>query len=182
MSMQSERSTPLWRSNQDNDEFSRPGPVEGLTADIVIIGAGITGLSVAYQLAVNGKQVIVVDDGDIGGGNTGRTTAHLSNVLDDRFVNLRRERGRDVAHIATESHRRRSIGSSGFSARKTSIAISAAWTAISCLQRATRKSCSTKSSRPRGKPAWPWRRSAERRRACRPSLPFVFPTRRASTQ
>ena len=104
MSMQSERSTPLWRSNEDGVAFSRPGPPDGLIADIVVIGAGITGLSVAYQLAVDGRQVVVIDDGDIGGGNTGRTTAHVSNVLDDRFVNLRRERGRDVAHIAAESH------------------------------------------------------------------------------
>jgi glycine/D-amino acid oxidase-like deaminating enzyme/nitrite reductase/ring-hydroxylating ferredoxin subunit len=104
MSMQSERSVPLWQSNRSTSDFNRPPLTEELSADIVVVGAGITGLSVAYQLAVDGRGVVVIDDGDIGGGNTGRTTAHLSNVLDDRFVNLRRERGRDVARIAAESH------------------------------------------------------------------------------
>lgn len=104
MTMQSERTVPLWQSNRNDADFSRPGLTGELSADIVVIGAGITGLSVAYQLAVDGRTVVVIDDGDIGGGNTGRTTAHLSNVLDDRFVNLRRERGADIAQVAVESH------------------------------------------------------------------------------
>jgi glycine/D-amino acid oxidase-like deaminating enzyme/nitrite reductase/ring-hydroxylating ferredoxin subunit len=104
MTMQSERTVSLWLSNKADGAFSRPGFNGDLSADIVVIGAGITGLSIAYQLAGDGRQVVVIDDGDIGGGNTGRTTAHLSNVLDDRFVSLRRERGKDVARIAAESH------------------------------------------------------------------------------
>jgi glycine/D-amino acid oxidase-like deaminating enzyme/nitrite reductase/ring-hydroxylating ferredoxin subunit len=104
MTMQSERTQSLWQSNESGGALSRPGFNGELSADIVVIGAGIAGLSIAYQLAVDGRPVVVIDDGDIGGGNTGRTTAHLSNVLDDRFVNLRRERGKDIARIAAESH------------------------------------------------------------------------------
>ena len=104
MTMQSERTVSLWQSDRNGADFSRPGFNGDLNADIVVIGAGITGLSIAYQLAVDGRQVAVIDDGDIGGGNTGRTTAHLSNVLDDRFVNLRRERGKGIARAAAESH------------------------------------------------------------------------------
>lgn len=104
MTMQSERTVSLWQSDRNGADFSRPGFNGDLNADIVVIGAGITGLSIAYHLAVDGRQVVVIDDGDIGGGNTGRTTAHLSNVLDDRFVNLRRERGKDIARAAAESH------------------------------------------------------------------------------
>ena len=103
MTMQSERTMSLWHSNKTED-LRRPGFNDDLSTDIVVIGAGITGLSIAYQLAVDGRQVVVIDDGDIGGGNTGRTTAHLTNALDDRFVNLRRERGKDIARIAAESH------------------------------------------------------------------------------
>jgi len=102
MTMQPERSVPLWGS--ETSQFDRPGLASNLDAEIVIVGAGIAGLSVAYQLACQGHQVVVVDDGPIGGGNTGRTTAHLSNVLDDRFAMLRRERGSDVTRVAAESH------------------------------------------------------------------------------
>jgi glycine/D-amino acid oxidase-like deaminating enzyme len=102
--MQSERTVSLWQSDKTGDDFTRSGFNGDLSAEIVVIGAGITGLSVAYQLAVDGRQVVVIDDGDIGGGNTGRTTAHLSSVLDDRFVNLRRERGKDIARIVADSH------------------------------------------------------------------------------
>ncbi|MDB5392774.1 MAG: puuB [Rhodospirillales bacterium] len=103
MSMQSERTTSLWAKNQTLN-LARPAPNRDINADIVIVGAGIAGLSVAYGLVCKGLQVVVIDDGDIGGGNTARTTAHLSNVLDDRFVQLRHKRGADVARIAAESH------------------------------------------------------------------------------
>jgi glycine/D-amino acid oxidase-like deaminating enzyme/nitrite reductase/ring-hydroxylating ferredoxin subunit len=104
MSMASECSRPLWSSNGGNGDFVREGLNKNLNVEIAIIGAGITGLSVAYELARQGRQVVVVDDGDIGGGNTARTTAHLSNVLDDRFATLQRERGADIARVAAESH------------------------------------------------------------------------------
>src|ERR1700761_4303370 len=104
MTMQSERTQSLWQSNSNADDFSRPSLSGELTAEVVVVGAGITGLSIAYQLTRDGRQVVVIDDGDIGGGNTRRTTAHLSNLLDDRFVILRRERGKDITRIAAESH------------------------------------------------------------------------------
>ena len=56
------------------------------TTDVCIVGAGIAGLSTAYELLVRGLRVIIVDDGPIGGGETARTTAHLASALDDRFV------------------------------------------------------------------------------------------------
>ncbi|MBA3890081.1 MAG: FAD-binding oxidoreductase, partial [Gemmatimonadaceae bacterium] len=54
-------------------------------ADVCVIGAGIAGITTAYLLAKSGKSVIVLDDNAIGGGETGRTTAHLSYALDDRY-------------------------------------------------------------------------------------------------
>jgi glycine/D-amino acid oxidase-like deaminating enzyme/nitrite reductase/ring-hydroxylating ferredoxin subunit len=102
MTMRPEHSVPLW--TVEVTDFDRPGLTTNLDVEIAIVGAGIAGLSVAYQLACNGRHVVVLDDGPIGGGNTSRTTAHLSNVLDDRFTSLRRERGADIARVAAESH------------------------------------------------------------------------------
>jgi glycine/D-amino acid oxidase-like deaminating enzyme/nitrite reductase/ring-hydroxylating ferredoxin subunit len=72
--------------------------------DVCVIGAGIAGLSVAYELAREGVRVVVIDDGSIGGGATGRTTAHLSSALDDRYYVLEQLHGREGARLAAESH------------------------------------------------------------------------------
>jgi glycine/D-amino acid oxidase-like deaminating enzyme/nitrite reductase/ring-hydroxylating ferredoxin subunit len=73
-------------------------------ADVCIVGAGIAGMTTAYLLAREGKSVVVLDDGPIGGGETGRTTAHLSNALDDRYFEIERLHGADGARLAAESH------------------------------------------------------------------------------
>lgn len=72
--------------------------------DVCVIGAGITGLSTAYTLAKAGKKVIVLDSGPIGGGETGRTTAHLANAMDERTFVLEHVHGEDGARKIVESH------------------------------------------------------------------------------
>ncbi|MEW6268580.1 MAG: FAD-binding oxidoreductase, partial [Thermodesulfobacteriota bacterium] len=73
-------------------------------ADVCVIGAGIAGLSTAYMLQRDGASVVVLDDGPVGGGQTGRTTAHLSNALDDRYTELERLHGAEGARYAAASH------------------------------------------------------------------------------
>ena len=73
-------------------------------ADVCVVGAGIAGLTTAYMLAVEGRDVIVLDDGPVAGGETGRTTAHLTNALDDRYYELERLHGERGARLAAESH------------------------------------------------------------------------------
>ncbi|MGH7679453.1 MAG: FAD-dependent oxidoreductase, partial [Gemmatimonadaceae bacterium] len=46
----------------------------------------------------------VLDDGPIGGGESGRTTAHLTDAMDDRFYWLERVHGPEGARLAAESH------------------------------------------------------------------------------
>src|SRR6266545_4599286 len=77
---------------------------ERVSADVCIVGAGIAGMSTAYLLAGEGKSVVVLDDGPMGGGMTGRTTAHLVNALDDRYFELERLHGEEGARLAAESH------------------------------------------------------------------------------
>lgn len=73
-------------------------------AEVLIIGGGIAGLSTAYKLLKAGKKVTVVEDGFIGSGETGRTTAHLTNALDDRYYYLEKIFGQETAKLAAESH------------------------------------------------------------------------------
>ena len=67
------------------------------SADTVVVGSGIAGLSTAYELAARGQSVLVLDRGPIGSGMTARTTAHLTSLCDDSFDSLIGKRGVDVA-------------------------------------------------------------------------------------
>jgi glycine/D-amino acid oxidase-like deaminating enzyme/nitrite reductase/ring-hydroxylating ferredoxin subunit len=82
----------------------RPPLEESLSVDVCVVGAGIAGLSVAWALARAGKKVVVLDLDQIGSGESGRTTAHLTNALDDRFATLEKARGAESARLAAESH------------------------------------------------------------------------------
>jgi glycine/D-amino acid oxidase-like deaminating enzyme/nitrite reductase/ring-hydroxylating ferredoxin subunit len=92
----------IWASTADI--APRPELAEDLNTNVCVIGAGIAGLSTAYLLAREGKSVVVLDDGPIAGGETGRTTAHLSNALDDRYFEIERLHGERGARLAAESH------------------------------------------------------------------------------
>lgn len=82
----------------------QPELTEDVDADVCIVGAGIAGLTTAYLLARAGKKVVVLDDGPIAGGQTQRTTAHLSNAIDDRYFEIERLHGPEGARLAAESH------------------------------------------------------------------------------
>ena len=78
---------------------------QDINAEVLIVGGGIAGLTTGYLLAKAGRQVVLVDDGLIGSGETGRTTAHLTCALDDRYYNLEEIFGKDGSRLAAESHR-----------------------------------------------------------------------------
>jgi len=64
----------------------------------------MAGLSVAYGLSKEGRSVIVLDDGQIGGGESSRTTAQITNVLDRRYGELEQLHGERGAHLAAQGH------------------------------------------------------------------------------
>lgn len=76
---------------------------DDLRCDAAVVGAGIAGLSTAYELARAGQQVIVIDRGAIAGGMTSRTTAHLAPICDDTLSSLIKLRGEDVAKLFQQS-------------------------------------------------------------------------------
>lgn len=103
-------SEPMWaRGEQAHRATFEPQPQthDGtLAAEVLIVGAGIAGLSTAYELLKRGHSVIVLDkSAGVGVGETSRSTAHLSDALDDRYVLLERVHGRKGARLAAESHR-----------------------------------------------------------------------------
>lgn len=75
-----------------------------ISVDVAIVGGGIAGVTTAYLLSKSGKSVALLEDGYIGSGETGRTTAHITHALDDRYYNIEKKHGANSARIAAESH------------------------------------------------------------------------------
>jgi glycine/D-amino acid oxidase-like deaminating enzyme/nitrite reductase/ring-hydroxylating ferredoxin subunit len=94
---------PLWRENLADPSFY-PALMADVSVDCCIIGAGIAGLSTAYMLAREGRSVVVLDSHAVGAGESGRTTAHLSSALDDRYYELEVLHGPEGARLAAQSH------------------------------------------------------------------------------
>jgi glycine/D-amino acid oxidase-like deaminating enzyme/nitrite reductase/ring-hydroxylating ferredoxin subunit len=93
---------PIWFDASERPTFE---PLATNTsADVCVIGAGISGLTSAYLLLCEGKSVVVLDDSAIGDGQTGRTSAHLTYAMDDRFYDLERMHGEAGARACRESH------------------------------------------------------------------------------
>jgi glycine/D-amino acid oxidase-like deaminating enzyme/nitrite reductase/ring-hydroxylating ferredoxin subunit len=73
--------------------------------DVVVIGAGITGLTAAWELKRAGKRVGVFDKGRIASGETSRTSAHLTCVTDRPLGTLVTTFGDERARLAWEAGR-----------------------------------------------------------------------------
>ncbi len=98
-----EKSVSLWMATAT---IPRPAPLAAdIVADVCVVGAGIAGLTTAYLLACDGVRVVLLDDGPIAGGQSQRTTAHLSDALDDRFYEIEKIHGEEGSRLAAESHR-----------------------------------------------------------------------------
>ncbi|MBV8752102.1 MAG: FAD-dependent oxidoreductase [Hyphomicrobiales bacterium] len=100
MNVSDERTRSLW---MDVTVAAAPRVDRNETADVAVVGSGIAGLSVAYELAQRGAAVVVLDRADIGTGMTARTTAHLASAFDDGYAELMKSHGRDVARLVYRS-------------------------------------------------------------------------------
>jgi glycine/D-amino acid oxidase-like deaminating enzyme/nitrite reductase/ring-hydroxylating ferredoxin subunit len=86
------------------EKFSTSPLQQDITADVCVIGAGIAGVTAAYLATRDNRSVVLVDDGPVGGGMTGRTTAHLVNAIDDRYLDIEKFLGEECARLTAESH------------------------------------------------------------------------------
>jgi glycine/D-amino acid oxidase-like deaminating enzyme len=94
----------VWMLEEDSPKY---GSLDrDLETQVCVVGVGIAGLMSAYELAREGHSVVVLEAGTFSGGETSRTTAHLSFALDDRYYELRRLFGETGARHAYESHAR----------------------------------------------------------------------------
>lgn len=92
--------------DQQDLQAKYPKLDQDLNADVVVVGAGIAGLSVAYNLVKAGKNVVVLEGRVIGSGQTGRTTAHIMPWNDDYYMMIAKNYGEDNAFLVGDSHRK----------------------------------------------------------------------------
>jgi len=75
---------------------------ETITADIAIVGAGITGLTTGLLLQQAGYSVVIIDAHPIGYGVTGFNSGHLTSMLlDSDFRRIMANFGEDATRIVT---------------------------------------------------------------------------------
>ncbi|RZL15539.1 MAG: FAD-dependent oxidoreductase [Pedobacter sp.] len=71
--------------------------------DVMIIGAGITGITTALMLQKAGKKCIVIEAGVVGYGTSGGTSAHLNTFFDATYHEITNDFGEDAAKLVAES-------------------------------------------------------------------------------
>jgi glycine/D-amino acid oxidase-like deaminating enzyme/nitrite reductase/ring-hydroxylating ferredoxin subunit len=93
--------TPYWTTSATFPQFAKL--TEDASADVAVVGAGVTGLTTAYLLAKNGKRVVVLERGRCAMTDTGHTSAHLTMVTDARLTELVTRFGRDHAQAVWDA-------------------------------------------------------------------------------
>ncbi|MBA3264248.1 MAG: FAD-dependent oxidoreductase [Thermoleophilaceae bacterium] len=91
----------------DTVERAQRPPLGGdVHADVCVVGAGITGLSAAFEFARAGAGVVVLEGRFIGAGATGYTTAKLSSLHGLTYAKLERTLGEDAARVYGQANQR----------------------------------------------------------------------------
>lgn len=92
--------TPYWIDSAPIKSF--PALNADLKTDALVVGAGITGITVAYLLKKAGIRVTLIERERVASIDTGHTTSHLTYVTDDSLETLTRL-GRDHAQATWDA-------------------------------------------------------------------------------
>lgn len=96
---------PVWLKTEPyshRPKFSKLS--KDLKTDVCIVGSGISGVSIAYELVTRGVNVTMIEAREVLSGETGRTSGHLANALDDGYTVIASKHGQSKAKINADSH------------------------------------------------------------------------------
>lgn len=89
--------TSLWLADRaDSAGTPRDNEILRDASDVVVVGAGITGLTTAVLLARAGKRVTVVEAQYVGAGATGNTTGKVSLLQGTKLSRIAKKHGREA--------------------------------------------------------------------------------------
>ncbi|KAG2443184.1 hypothetical protein HYH02_009261 [Chlamydomonas schloesseri] len=73
--------------------------------EVLVVGGGMVGLNVAYRLAKEGRDVVVVEARAVGAGQSGRTSAHIMQWNDDYYGTIEEKfGGPGASRLVADSH------------------------------------------------------------------------------
>lgn len=95
--------TSIWQANFDN--YSANPYEQKKIYDVVIVGGGISGVSIAQLLQKNGQSCFLAEAQFLGFGTTSGTTAHLNTLLDLSYKELENKYGEENAKLILKATR-----------------------------------------------------------------------------
>lgn len=95
----------LWIADTADSSYGHLGDGDRVTADVAVVGAGITGLTAALLLQRGGAQVVLVEAGRVCSGVTAYTTGKVSTLHGLTYEPLRKAHGVETARAYAEANR-----------------------------------------------------------------------------
>ncbi|MBN2622624.1 MAG: FAD-dependent oxidoreductase [Acidimicrobiales bacterium] len=92
----------VWLATSDAPAY--PALAGDVTADVAVVGAGITGLTAALLIQRGGRRVVVVEAGRVGGGTTGHTTGKVTSQHSLIYRDLIERHGEARARLYAEAN------------------------------------------------------------------------------
>lgn len=92
----------IWTDDKSKHSFLPL--MQDSSTDVCIVGGGIVGLVIAYNLLKSGKEIIIVEAEEIGSGQTCKTTAQFTTALDTRYSEIIKSHGLEEAKLVAASH------------------------------------------------------------------------------
>ena len=87
---------PYWWEGTSQQQETEPAPLPA-KADVVIVGAGLTGTTAAHTLALAGRDVLILDAGRPGSGASSRNGGMLGRYFKHSFGQMKDSAGLDTA-------------------------------------------------------------------------------------
>jgi glycine/D-amino acid oxidase-like deaminating enzyme len=95
------KNVPFWIDSVPIQQF--PKLQRNISVDVLVVGAGVTGITTAYLLKRAGLTVALTERERVASIDTGHTTAHLTCVTDVQLQQLVRNFGKDHAQAAWDA-------------------------------------------------------------------------------
>jgi hypothetical protein len=95
------KNVPVWIDDTQNRKF--PKLERSRSVDVLVVGAGVTGITAAYFLKKAGLTVALIERERVASIDAGHTTAHLTYVADVQLRDLVRNFGKDHAQATWDA-------------------------------------------------------------------------------
>lgn len=92
---------PVWQTKEKKKEF--PLLNNDSRADVAIVGAGITGITAAYELIKAGKKVVVLEAREVGKGTSGTSTGNLYAPIGEHLFEISHKHDEETLQKVAQS-------------------------------------------------------------------------------